>query len=167
MFLSQEIINKIDYELTKYPKDKRQSAIMSALAIAQDEYGWLPIELQKEIADYIGMPAIAVQEITTFYKMYNTRPVGKYKIIICTNLPCALSGAEHAAKHLKCKLGVDYKDITDDGKFTIIEGECMGACGDAPVMLINNKHMCSWMTNNKIDTLLEELKNDLFTRSSY
>lgn len=167
MFLSKEAIKKIDHELTKYPKDRRQSAIMSALAIAQDEYGWLPVTLQQEVADYIGMPPIAVQEVATFYNMYNTRPVGKYKITVCTNLPCLLSGGECAAQYLKYKLGVNYKDITADGKFTIIEGECMGACADAPVMLVNNKHMRSWMTNDKIDALLEELKNDLFTRSSY
>lgn len=158
MLLSQDALKKIDRELAKYPADQRQSAVMSALAIAQDEHGWLPAGLQQEVADYIGMPAVAVQEVATFYNMYNTSPQGKHKISVCTNLPCLLSGGERAAHHLKTKLGVGYKETTADGQFTIVEGECMGACGDAPVMLVNNKRMCSWMSNDKIDALLEELK---------
>lgn len=158
MLLSQEALKKIDRELAKYPADQRQSAVMSALRIAQVEHGWLPAELQQEIADYIGMPAVAVQEVATFYNMFNTSPVGKHKITVCTNLPCLLSGGERAAHHLKQKLGVDYKETTADGQFTVMEGECMGACGDAPVMLVNNHRMCSWMSNEKIDALLEELK---------
>ena len=158
MLLSQEALKKIDRELAKYPADQRQSAVMSALRIAQVEHGWLPAELQQEIADYIGMPAVAVQEVATFYNMFNTSPVGKHKITVCTNLPCLLSGGERAAHHLKQKLGVDYKETTADGQFTLMEGECMGACGDAPVMLVNNHRMCSWMSDEKIDALLEELK---------
>ena len=158
MLLSQEALKKIDRELAKYPADQRQSAVMSALRIAQVEHGWLPAELQQEIADYIGMPAVAVQEVATFYNMFNTSPVGKHKITVCTNLPCALSGGERAAHHLKHKLGIDYRETTADGQFTLMEGECMGACGDAPVMLVNNHQMCSWMSNEKIDALLEELK---------
>lgn len=158
MLLSQEALKKIDRELAKYPADQRQSAVMGALRIAQVDHGWLPAELQQEIADYIGMPAVAVQEVATFYNMYNTSPVGKHKISVCTNLPCLLSGGERAAHHLKQKLGVDYKETTADGNFTVVEGECMGACGDAPVMLVNNHRMCSWMSNDKIDALLEELK---------
>jgi NADH-quinone oxidoreductase subunit E len=104
------------------------------------------------------MPAIAVQEVATFYNMYNTHPVGKHKISICTNLPCQLSGGEKAAHYLKQKLGIDYKETTADGQFTLIEGECMGACGDAPVMLVNNKRMCSFMSDEKIDALVEDLK---------
>ena len=104
------------------------------------------------------MPAIAVQEVATFYNMYNTKPVGKHKISVCTNLPCQLSGGEKAAHYLKQKLGIDYRETTDDDLFTLVEGECMGACGDAPVMLVNNKRMCSFMSNDKIDALVEELK---------
>jgi NADH-quinone oxidoreductase subunit E len=104
------------------------------------------------------MPAIAVQEVATFYNMYNLKPVGKHKITVCTNLPCALSGGERAAHHLKQKLGIDYRDTTADGEFTLMEGECMGACGDAPVLLVNNHRMCSFMSNDKIDSLVEELK---------
>ena len=158
MLLSEQCYQKIDRELAKYPADQRQSAVMAALAHAQLETGWISPALMQELADYIRMPAIAVQEVATFYNMYNTKPVGKHKITVCTNLPCALSGGERAAHHLKHKLGIDYRDTTADGQFTLMEGECMGACGDAPVMLVNNHRMCSWMSNEKIDALVEELK---------
>ncbi|MET3129913.1 NADH-quinone oxidoreductase subunit E [Oxalobacteraceae bacterium GrIS 1.11] len=160
MLLSEQSYKKIDRELAKYPADQRQSAVMAALAIAQDELGWLAPETMQELADYIRMPAIAVQEVATFYNMYNTKPVGKYKISVCTNLPCALSGGVRAAHHLKEKLGIDYRETSADGQFTLVEGECMGACGDAPVMLVNNKRMCSWMSNDKIDALVEELSGN-------
>ena len=158
MLLSEQAYKKIDRELAKYPADQRQSAVMSALAIAQDEKGWLSPEIMQDLADYIGMPAVAVAEVATFYAMYNLKPIGKFKITVCTNLPCALSGGEKAAHYLKEKLGVDYKETTADGMFTLQEGECMGACGDAPVMLVNNHRMCSFMSNDKIDALVEELK---------
>jgi NADH-quinone oxidoreductase subunit E len=158
MLLSQEAYKKIDRELAKFPADQKQSAVMAALAIAQDEQGWLPPAVMKEVADYLGMAPIAVQEVATFYNMYDTKPVGKHKISVCTNLPCALSGGERAAHYLKEKLGVDYKETTADGQFTLVEGECMGACGDAPVMIVNNKRMCSHMSDEKIDALVEELK---------
>jgi len=158
MLLSEQAYKKIDRELAKFPADQKQSAVMSALAIAQDETGWLAPEVMQEVADYLGMAAIAVQEIATFYNMFNTAPVGKHKISVCTNLPCALSGGEKAAHYLKQKLGIDYKQTTADGQFTLVEGECMGACGDAPVMLVNNKRMCSFMSNDKVDSLVEELK---------
>ena len=156
--LSQETYKKIDRELAKYPADQRQSAVMASLAHAQVELGWLSPETMQEIADYIGMPAIAVQEVATFYNMYNLKPVGKAKITVCTNLPCALSGGERAGQYLKDKLGIDYRETTPDGQFTLVEGECMGACGDAPVMLVNNHRMCSFMNDQKIDALVEELK---------
>ena len=156
--LSQETYKKIDRELAKYPADQRQSAVMASLAHAQVELGWLSPETMQEIADYIRMPAIAVQEVATFYNMYNIKPVGKHKITVCTNLPCALSGGERAGQRLKDKLGIDYRDTTADGVFTLLEGECMGACGDAPVMLVNNHRMCSFMSDEKIDALVEELK---------
>lgn len=156
--LSQDCYKKIDRELAKYPADQRQSAVMASLAHAQVELGWLSPETMQEIADYIGMPAIAVQEVATFYNMYNLKPVGKAKITVCTNLPCALSGGERAGQYLKDKLGIDYRETTADGQFTLMEGECMGACGDAPVMLVNNHRMCSFMNDQKIDALVEELK---------
>ena len=158
MLLTEQAYKKIDRELAKFPSDQRQSAVMAALAIAQDEKGWLAPEVMQDIANYIDMPAIAVQEVATFYNMYNTQPLGKQKITICTNLPCALSGGDKAAHHLKEKLGIGYRETTTDGRFTLMEGECMGACGDAPVLLVNNKRMCSHMSNEKIDYLLEELK---------
>lgn len=158
MLLSQEAYKKIDREIAKFPADQRQSAVMAALAIAQEEKGWLSPEVMQDVADYLGMAAVAVQEVATFYNMFNTKPVGKYTISVCTNLPCALSGGERAGDYLKEKLGIDYKETTADGQFTLIEGECMGACGDAPVMLMNNKRMCSHMSKEKIDALLEELK---------
>ena len=155
--LSAESIERIDRELAKYPANQRQSAVMSALAIAQDEKGWLATETMDFIAHYIGMPPIAVYEVATFYNMYNLQPLGKYKITICTNLPCALSGANDAAAHMKQKLGINFNETTADGLFTLKEGECMGACGDAPVLLVNNKRMCSFMSTENIDQLLEEL----------
>ena len=158
MLLSEQTYKRIDREVAKFPSDQKQSAVMAALQIAQDETSWLPPEVMQDVADYLGMPAIAVQEVATFYNMYNTKPVGKFKISVCTNLPCQLSGGEKAAHYLKHKLGIDYRETTADGQFTLVEGECMGACGDAPVMLVNNKRMCSFMSDEKIDTLVEELK---------
>lgn len=158
MLLSEQAYKKIDRELAKFPADQRQSAVMAALALAQDECGWGSPEVMQDLADYIGMPAIAVQEVATFYNMYDLKPIGKHKVTICTNLPCALSGGEKAAAYLKEKLGIDYRQTTADGQFTLVEGECMGACGDSPVLLVNNKRMCSHMSNEKIDALLTELK---------
>ncbi len=156
--LSAESLKKIDREIAKYPMDKKQSAVMSALAIAQDEKGWLTNEAINFIAEYLSMPPIAVYEVATFYNMYNLEPVGKYKITVCTNLPCALSGSNESAAYLKSKLGIEFNQTTSDGRFTLKEGECFGACGDAPVFLVNNKRMCSFMSNEMIDQLLEELK---------
>jgi NADH-quinone oxidoreductase subunit E len=156
--LSPQSLKRIDREIAKYPADQKQSAVMSALAIAQDEKGWLSADTMQAVADYLGMPAVAVQEVATFYNMYHLKPMGKYKVTICTNLPCALSGGERAAEYLKKKLGVGYREMTADGRFTLVEGECMGACGDAPVLLVNNKRMCSFMSHEKLDALVEELK---------
>ena len=156
--LSAESLKKIDKEIAKYPADQKQSAVMSALAIAQDEKGWLSSETMDFVANYLGMQPIAVYEVATFYNMYNLKPVGNYKITVCTNLPCALSGGNDAVNYLKQKLGIDFNETSADGKFSLKEGECMGACGDAPVLLVNNKRMCSFMSNEQIDRLLEELK---------
>jgi len=158
MLLSPDAYKKIDRELAKFPADQKQSAVMAALAIAQDEKGWLSPEVIQDVAAYLEMPAIAVQEVATFYTMYNLKPVGKYKLTICTNLPCQLTQGDRAAAYLKQKLGIDFNETTDDGLFTLKEGECMGACGDSPVMLVNNKRMCSFMSNEKIDALITELK---------
>lgn len=158
MLLSEQAYRKIDRELAKFPPEQKQSAAIAALTIAQDEQGWLSPEVLRQVADYLGMPAIAVQEVATFYNMFNTRPVGRHTITVCTNLPCALSGGESAAQYLQEKLGIGFGETTADGLFTLVEGECMGACGDAPVLLTDNKRMCSCMSNQRIDVLIEELK---------
>ena len=158
MMLSAEALKKIDAAVAKYPGDQKRSAVMAALAIAQDEKGWLSDETMAFVANYLNMAPVAVREVATFYTMYNLAPTGKHKITICTNLPCALSGANDAAAHLKNKLGIDFNGTTQDGRFTLKEGECFGACGDAPVCLLNNKLMLSFMSNDKIDTILAELK---------
>ena len=157
--LSQDAFRKIDREVAKYPADQKQSAVMAALAIAQDEKGWLAQETIACVADYLGMAPMAAYEVASFYNMYDLAPVGKFKLTVCTNLPCALSGGVHAADYLKQKLGIDFNETTADGLFTLKEGECMGACGDAPVLLMNNKRMCSYMTTEAIDKLLAELKS--------
>ncbi|GAB2937798.1 NADH-quinone oxidoreductase subunit NuoE [Aquaspirillum soli] len=156
--LSQESIEKIDRELAKYPADQRRSAVMGALRIAQTEKGWLATETIEFVANYIGISPVAAYEVATFYNMYDLSPVGKHKITVCTNLPCALSGGYDAAEYLKQKLGIDFGETTADGKFTLCEGECMGACGDAPVLLVNNHTMCSFMSREAIDKKLAELK---------
>lgn len=158
LMLSPDALAKIDKAVAKYPPDRKDSAVMAALAIAQDEKGWLATETMDFVAQYLGMPPVAVYEVATFYTMYNLKPVGKYKLTICTNLPCALQGATHAADHLKKTLGIGFNETTADGMFTLKEGECMGACGDAPVMLQNNKRMLCAMSPEKIDWLLGDLK---------
>jgi len=156
--LSAESLQRIDREIAKYPPDQKQSAVMAALTVAQDETGHLSTQVMDFVAGYLGMPPIAVYEVASFYTMYDLRPVGKHKLCICTNLPCALSGAADAAEHLKKKLAIDWNETTADGRFTLKEGECFGACGDAPVMLHNNKTMLSFMTLEKIDRWLAEAK---------
>jgi len=156
--LSAESLKHIDREIAKYPPDQKQSAVISALAVAQDEHGHLSTEVMDFIAGYLGMPPIAVYEVATFYAMFDLQPVGKYKLSICTNLPCALSGAKDAAEHLQHRLGIGFNETTADGRITLKEGECFGACGDAPVLLVNNKTMVSFMTPDKLDKWIAELK---------
>ena len=158
MALSPAALAKIDRAVAKYPAGQRQSAVMAALTIAQDEKGWLSIETMDFVARYLGMQLIAVYEVASFYTMYDVKPVGKYKLTICTNLPCALQGANAAARHLQEKLGIGFNETTADGKYTLKEAECFGACGDAPVLLINNKRMCCAMTPDRLDALLKELE---------
>jgi NADH-quinone oxidoreductase subunit E len=155
--LSSESRERIERECAKYPPEQRQSAVMSALAIAQDQHGWLSNEVMEEVATLLGMPPVWVYEVATFYNMYNLKPLGRHKITICTNLPCALSGALEAADHLKRRCGVEaFNQTSADGRFTVKEGECMGACGDAPVMLVDNKRMRGFMTPERIDRLVDE-----------
>ena len=158
MVLSPDALAKIDRAIAKYPPEQRQSAVMAALTIAQDENGWLSVETMDFVAHYLGMPPIAVYEVASFYTMYDVKPVGRHKLTICTNLPCALQGAGVAAQHRKRALKIDVNETTPDGRFTLKEGECFGACGDAPVVLVNNKRMCCAMAPDKLDALLKELE---------
>lgn len=157
--VSSEALASIDKAVAKYPPDRKQSAVMAALTIVQDESGFLSTDTIEFVAGYLEMPPIAVWEVATFYGMYNLEKTGRYKITICTNLPCALRGAEEAAEHLKKKLEIGFNQTSSDGRFTLKEGECMGACGDAPVCLVNDKKMMSFMTPEKLDDLIEGLWN--------
>jgi NADH-quinone oxidoreductase subunit E len=156
--LNPESLKRIDEALAKYPADQKQSAVMTALSVAQHEKGWLSTETMDFVAQYLGMPPVAVYEVASFYSMYNLAPVGRHKLCICTNLPCALRGATDAAEHLKQRLGIDFNETTADGRFTLTEGECFGACGDAPVVLVNDRTMVSFMTPDAIDKKLSELE---------
>lgn len=155
--LSPEATTKIDYELTKYPADQRQAAVMSALRIVQTERGWLSKESITEVAQYLGMPEIAAMEVATFYNMYDLSPVGKYKVTVCTNISCMLRGSDEIVNHLQHKLGVGFNEITPDGNFCLKEGECMGCCGGAPLMHVNNTEMHEFLTTEKVDAILQDL----------
>ena len=155
---SAETLQKFDREVAKYPAEHKQSAVMACLALAQEEKGWLPSEAIEAVANYLEMAPTAAYEVASFDNMYDIKPVGKYKITVCTNLPCALSGGYHAGEYVQKKLGIGYGETTADGRFTLKEGECMGACGDAPVIIVNNRSMCSHMHPEQIDKLLEECK---------
>jgi NADH-quinone oxidoreductase subunit E len=155
--LSADALRKIDREVAKYPADQKQSAVMAALIVAQDEKGWLATETMDFVASYLGMAPVAVYEVATFYNMYNLEPTARHKLTVCTCLPCGLQGSLEAADHLKERLGIDFNETTPDGKFTLREGECMGACAMAPVVLVNNKRMCDYMSNDKLDALIDEL----------
>jgi NADH-quinone oxidoreductase subunit E len=156
--LSADSLKKIEKEVAKYPADQKQSAVMGALIVAQDEKGWLSTETMDDVAAVLGMAPVAVYEVATFYGMYNLKPTGKHKLTICTCLPCGLQGSLDAADHLKAKLGIDFGQTSADGRFTLKEGECMGACAMAPVVLVNNKTMHDYMSNEKLDALVDELR---------
>lgn len=155
--LSAEALKKIDREIAKYPREQKRSAVMAALIIAQDEKGWLATETLDNVAQILEMPPVAVYEVATFYNMYNLEPTGSYKLSICTCLPCGLQGSLDAADYLKEKLGIGFNETTPDGRFTLKEGECMGACAMSPVVLVNNKRMCDFMTKERLDALIDEL----------
>jgi NADH-quinone oxidoreductase subunit E len=145
-------------EVAKYPAEQAQSAVMACLSIIQQELGYVSTESEKIVADYLGMAPMAVHEVTTFYNMYNQRPVGKYKLNVCTNLPCQLRDGAKALKHLESKLGVAMGETTADGMFTLQQSECLGACADSPVLLVNDRSMCSFMSNDKLDQLVDGLR---------
>jgi NADH-quinone oxidoreductase subunit E len=156
--LSAETLARFDGEVAKYPADQKQSAVMACLAIVQHEQGYVSQEAENQIAVHLGMPPIAVHEVTTFYNMYNQEPVGQFKLNVCTNLPCALRNGESALAHLCTKLGVEPYGTTADGVFTIQPSECLGACADAPVMLVNDREMLSFMDEKRLDDLVDTLK---------
>ena len=158
LMLSPESLKRIDEAVAKYPPERKSSAVMAALTVAQDEKGWLSDETLDFVAHYLGMAPIAVREVATFYTMYDLKPTGRHKLTLCTNLPCALQGANVAAEHLKKKLGIGFNETTADGRITLKEGECLGACGDAPVFLLNNKKMLCAMTPEKLDEFLKDAK---------
>ncbi len=149
---------RFDAEVAKFPADQKQSAVMACLAIVQEEQGWVSQDAENAIAAHLGMPAIAVHEVTTFYNMYNQQPVGQFKLNVCTNLPCALRDGESALQHLCSKLGVQPYGTTADGVFTVQPSECLGACADAPVMLVNDRQMLSFMSVERLDELVDTLK---------
>lgn len=149
---------RFDREVAKYPPDQKQSAVMACLAIVQQEQGHVSQESEQDIARYLGMPVIAVHEVTTFYNMYNQRPLGRYKLNVCTNLPCQLRDGQNALQHLEKKLGIAMGETTPDGMFTLQQSECLGACADSPVMLVNDRTMCSFMSNDKLDQLIDGLR---------
>jgi NADH-quinone oxidoreductase subunit E len=145
-------------EAAKYPADQRQSAVIACLAAVQKEQGFVSLAAEREVAEFLGMPHIAVHEVTTFYNMFNQHPVGKYKLNVCTNLPCQLRDGARALRYLEHRLGIKMGETTGDGMFTLQQAECLGACGDSPVMLVNDRTMCSFMTDEKIDQLVDGLK---------
>lgn len=145
-------------EVAKYPAEQKQSAVMACLAIVQQEQGYVSEASEAGIAEYLGMPQIAVHEVTTFYNMYNQQPVGKYKLNVCTNLPCQLRDGGKALQHLEKKLGIAMGESTPDGLFTLQQCECLGACADSPVLLVNDRTMCSFMSNEKLDQLVDGLR---------
>ena len=145
-------------EVAKFPADQKQSAVMACLAIVQQEQGWVSPDSEQVVAEVLAMPVMAVHEVTTFYNMYNQKPVGKFKLNVCTNLPCQVRGGQKALEHLEHKLGVNVGETTLDGLFTLQPSECQGACADAPVLLVNDRHMCSFMSHDKLDQLVDSLK---------
>ena len=157
--ISEQAISKFAREVAKYPADQKQSAVMACLTIVQEELGYVSPESEKLVADYLSMAPIAVHEVTTFYNMYNQRPVGMYKLNVCTNLPCQLRDGAVALRHLEHKLGISMGETTPDGMFTLQQSECLGACADSPVMLVNDLTMCSFMSNEKLDQLIAGLQS--------
>lgn len=157
--ISEAAKQRFAREVVKYPADQKQSAVMACLAIVQQEAGFVSVGSEREVADYLGMPPIAVHEVTTFYNMYNQHPVGKYKLNVCTNLPCQLRDGADALQHLEHKLGIRMGETTADGVFTLQQSECLGACGDSPVLLVNDRTMCSFMSHEKLDQLIDGLRS--------
>ncbi len=155
--LSENTKAKVDRELKKYPADQKQSAVMTALRFVQEEKGWISSDDMADVAGYLGMPQMAVYEVATFYHMYNLKQMGRHTLTVCTNLSCQLMGANETLEYLKGKLGIDVGETTADRRFSLREAECMGACVEAPLMTVNNKRLCSRLTQEKIDQILSGL----------
>ncbi|MDR0587720.1 MAG: NADH-quinone oxidoreductase subunit NuoE [Burkholderiales bacterium] len=155
--LSDQSLRLIETAIAKYPEGRKQSAVMAALTIAQDEHGYLSTDVLNEVARILEMSPMAVYEVASFYSMYRLKPAGRYTLTLCTNLPCALQGAGSAAQYLKSKLNIDFGETTKDGMFTLQQGECMGACGDGPIVLVNHKKMCAKMTREAVDAFIDDL----------
>jgi NADH-quinone oxidoreductase subunit E len=156
--ISEESKARFAREVAKYPAEQKQSAVMACLAIAQQEAGYISEATERDVAEYLAMPVMAVHEVTTFYNMYNQRPVGKYKLNVCTNLPCQLREGVSTLKYLEQKLGIALGETTADGMFTLQQSECLGACADSPVLLVNDRSMCSFMSPDKLDQLVDGLR---------
>jgi NADH-quinone oxidoreductase subunit E len=155
---SEQTLARFAREVAKYPPEQKQSAVMACLAIVQQEQGHVSPESEKGVAEVLGMPPIAVHEVTTFYNMYNQRPLGQFKLNVCTNLPCQLRDGQQALEHLCQRLGVEEGGTSADGRFTVQKSECLGACADAPVMLVNDRQMCSFMSPQRLDELVDLLR---------
>lgn len=156
--LPENIRVQIDHWTAKFPPEQRQSAVLPALTLVQEANdGWLSEELLNVVADYLGMSHIAVYEVATFYSMLELKPLGRHKICICTNVSCMLANSGKIVKHLKNKLGINFGETTADGKFTLKEVECLGACANAPVIYMDNRYHED-LTTEKVDKMLEELK---------
>lgn len=163
MIFQESTLARFAKEVAKYPADQKQSAVMACLSIIQQEQGWVSPASEEALGAYLGMAAIAVHEVTTFYNMYNQQPVGKFKLNVCTNLPCQLGahgGGEAALNHVCKRLGIQPYGTTADGVFTVQPSECLGACADAPVLLVNDRDMCSYMSPDKLDALVDGLQKE-------
>ncbi|WP_414719099.1 NADH-quinone oxidoreductase subunit NuoE [Variovorax sp.] len=164
--LSAATLERFAREVAKYPPGQQQSAVMACLAIVQQQDGFVSVAREREVAEYLGMPPIAVHEVTTFYNMYNQQPLGKFKLNVCTNLPCQLRDGQRALHHLESKLGIRMGETTADGLFTLQQSECLGACADSPVMLVNDRTMCSFMSDDKLDQLVDGLRASVEGKAS-
>jgi NADH-quinone oxidoreductase subunit E len=158
--LSEDAARSFEREIAKYPPEHKASAVIACLATLQREHGHVSPEAEALVANALGMPVIAVHEVTTFYNMFNQKPVGRFKLNVCTNLPCQLRGGQHALEHLCATLAVDEGGTTADGVFTVQKAECLGACADAPVMLVNDRQMVSFMSDDRLDELVQTLRQE-------
>ena len=156
--LSEAAARGFEREIAKYPPEGKASAVIACLAILQQEHGFISQDSEYLVAEALGMPPIAVHEVTTFYNMFNQAPVGRVKLNVCTNLPCQLRGGQHALEHLCALLGIEEGGTTDDGAFTVQKAECLGACADAPVLLVNDRQMVSFMSDARLDDLVSSLR---------